>query len=36
MPALRVHAFDQPLQLDDLPAPAPGPGEVRVRVQALG
>lgn len=36
MPALRVHAFDQPLQLDDLPSPAPGPGEVRVRVQACG
>ncbi len=36
MHALRVHAFDQPLQLDDLPAPAPGPGQVRERVQACG
>ena len=36
MQALRVHAFDQPLQLDDLPTPEPATGEVRVRVQACG
>lgn len=36
MQALRVHAFDQPLQCDSLPPPAPGAGEVRVRVQACG
>ena len=36
MLALRAHAFDQPLQLDELPTPEPQPGEVRVRVQASG
>jgi NADPH2:quinone reductase len=36
MPSLRVHAFDQPLQVDVLPPPEPAPGEVRVRVQACG
>jgi NADPH2:quinone reductase len=36
MPSLRVHAFDQPLQVDALPAAEPGPGEVRVHVQACG
>ncbi len=36
MQALRVHAFDQPVQLDKLPTPEPAAGEVRVRVQACG
>ncbi len=36
MQALRVHAFDQPLQCDSLPTPEPAAGEVRVRVQACG
>jgi NADPH2:quinone reductase len=36
MPSLRVHAFDQPLQVDALPAAEPGPGEVRVHVHACG
>jgi NADPH2:quinone reductase len=36
MQALRVHDFDRPLQLDDLPLPVPQRGEVRVRVQACG
>ena len=36
MQALRVHAFDQPLQLDTLPVPEPAAGQVRVRVQACG
>ena len=36
MQALRVHAFDQPLQLDTLPTPEPAAGEARVRVQACG
>jgi len=36
MQALRVHAFDQPLQLDTLPTPEPGPGQLRVRVAAVG
>ena len=36
MQSLRVHAFDQPLQVDTLLPPAPAPGEVCVRVQACG
>ncbi|PZQ01400.1 MAG: zinc-binding alcohol dehydrogenase [Variovorax paradoxus] len=36
MQALRVHAFDQPPQLDTLPSPEPAVSEVRVRVQACG
>lgn len=36
MLALRVHDFDQPLRLDELPLPEPRPGEARVRVQACG
>ena len=36
MQALRVHAFDQPLQLGTLPVPEPAAGQVRVRVQACG
>lgn len=36
MQALRVHAFDQPLQLDTLSTPEPAPGQLRVRVAAVG
>ncbi len=36
MQSLRVHAFDQPLQVDALQSPEPSAGEVRVRVQACG
>ncbi|MBB3189794.1 zinc-dependent alcohol dehydrogenase family protein [Halomonas cerina] len=36
MRAMRLHAPNQPLQLECLPLPEPGPGEVRVRVLACG
>ena len=36
MQALRVHAFEQPPQLDTLLTPIPGPGQVRVNVQTCG
>lgn len=36
MQTLRVHDFDRPPGLDDLPEPAPGPGQLRLRVHASG
>ena len=31
-----VHAFDQPLSIEEVPVPQPGPGEILVRIQASG
>ncbi len=36
MRAMRLHALNAPLVLDDVPLPEPGPGEVRLRVEACG
>ena len=36
MRAAVVHAFDQPLVIEERPVPAPGPGEVLVKVEASG
>jgi propanol-preferring alcohol dehydrogenase len=36
MRASVVTAFDQPLQVTDVPKPTPGPGEVLVRIEASG
>ncbi|MEU4161739.1 zinc-dependent alcohol dehydrogenase [Actinoplanes sp. NPDC026670] len=36
MRAAVVTAFDQPLQIQQVPAPEPGPGKLRVRVEASG
>ena len=35
MRAARLHAFGEPLQLDDVPAPEPGPGDAVVDVRAV-
>jgi alcohol dehydrogenase, propanol-preferring len=36
MRAARVHAFGQPLTIEEVPIPAPGPGEVLIKVVATG
>lgn len=36
MRAMRLHALNEPLRLDEAPEPEPGPGEVRLRVEACG
>jgi propanol-preferring alcohol dehydrogenase len=36
MRAAVVHAFDQPLAIDELPVPQPGPGEILVKIEASG
>lgn len=36
MKAARLHAYGQPLSLDEVPTPTPGPGEVIVRVAGAG
>lgn len=36
MKAARLHAFGQPLVIDDIEKPEPGPGQVLVRVAACG
>ncbi|OHV09688.1 alcohol dehydrogenase AdhP [Kushneria phosphatilytica] len=36
MKAAVVHAFGQPLQIEEVPVPEPGPGEVLVRIMASG
>ncbi len=36
MRAAVVTAFDQPLQVKDVPVPTPGPGQVLVRIEATG
>jgi propanol-preferring alcohol dehydrogenase len=36
MRAAIVHAFGQPLVIEDIPTPTPGPGEVLVKVEATG
>lgn len=36
MRAAVVHAFDQPLTIDERPVPQPGPGEILVRIEASG
>lgn len=36
MKAALLHAYKQPLRIEEVPAPVPGPGEVLVRVEACG
>lgn len=36
MRAARLHAYGQPLQIDEIPRPTPGPGEVVVAVGGAG
>lgn len=36
MRAAVVHAFGQPLTIDELPVPQPGPGEILVKIEASG
>ena len=36
MRAAVVHAFDQPLTIDEVPVPQPGPGEILVKIEASG
>lgn len=36
MKAARLHAYNSPLQLDDVPTPRPGPGEVIVKISGAG
>ena len=36
MRAARLHAYGQPLQIDEIPKPTPGPGEVVVAVRGAG
>ena len=36
MKAAVVHAFDQPLRIEDRPVPEPAPGQVLVRMEACG
>jgi alcohol dehydrogenase, propanol-preferring len=36
MKAAVVHAFDQPLRIEEVPKPTPGPGEVLVKIEASG
>jgi propanol-preferring alcohol dehydrogenase len=36
MRAARVHAFGQPLTIEEVPVPTPGPGEVLIKVVATG
>jgi propanol-preferring alcohol dehydrogenase len=36
MKAAVVHAFDQPLQIEDVPVPEVGPGDVLVKIEASG
>ena len=36
MRAAVVHAFDQPLAVEEVPVPRPGPGEILVRIEASG
>ena len=36
MKAAVVHAFDQPVSVEDVPVPVPGPGEVLVKVETSG
>jgi len=36
MKAAIVHAFDQPLRIEDRPVPEPGPGQVVVRMETCG
>jgi propanol-preferring alcohol dehydrogenase len=36
MRAAVVHAFGEPLTIDEVPVPAPGPGEILVKVEASG
>ena len=36
MKAARLHAYGQPLVIEDIPMPTPGPGQVVVRVEGAG
>jgi propanol-preferring alcohol dehydrogenase len=36
MRAARLHAYGQPLVLDEVPTPTPGPGETLVRIEGAG
>lgn len=36
MKAARLHAYGQPLRIDEIPTPTPGPGQVLVAVQGAG
>lgn len=36
MKSARLHAYGQPLHLDEIPTPSPGPGQVVVAVQGAG
>ena len=36
MKAARIHEYDKPLVIEDIPTPEPGPGQVLVRVKGAG
>ncbi|MFP4311557.1 MAG: alcohol dehydrogenase catalytic domain-containing protein, partial [Nitriliruptoraceae bacterium] len=36
MKAARLHAYGQPLRIDEVDTPEPGPGEVLVRIASTG
>ena len=36
MNAARLHAYGEPLRLDEVPKPRPGPGQILIRVEGTG